>query len=94
MPNIKLYGLNDHEAEELFNKIQKTFKDELYADEIVVTTIPSTVRNLKEKSQPYIQLELTNSNVDNGIFTKMVPKLVKLKIDIQHTTLTGFISRE
>lgn len=97
MPNIKIYGvLKDQnvkiqrkKAEELRMKIKKIFENELYAKDIVVTVISSTVSDLNENEQPYIQLEL---NCMRG-YKHKVEKLKTLGMDVQIIKLYDFIPK-
>lgn len=96
MPNIKVYGvsnvsvnqsINKKKAGELSEKIKNLFKNESYAEHIVITFVYSSVKDLNRKNQPYIQLEL--DCMDN--YQQKLNILKKLKMDIQVIKLHDFI---
>lgn len=97
MPNIKIYGfiesmdsVNERiKAGELSGKIENLFKNESYAKDIVITTIPSKVNDLEGNKQPYIQLEL---DCMRGYQNK-VEILKGLGMDIQVVKLYKFIPK-
>ncbi len=97
MPNIKVYGIVKNPNikkqriawKKLFKEIQKLFKNESYAKEIVVTCVISAVHDLKENEQPYIQLELDCMNT----YSEKIEKLKTLGMDIQVVKLLEFIPK-
>jgi hypothetical protein len=101
MPNIKIYGVLEPDvdmpgsgfkkmqANELVAKIKKLFERESYAKHVVVTIIPSSVEDLDNKKQPYIQLEL---NCMRG-YKQKIEKLKTLGMDIQVVKLYDFIEK-
>lgn len=90
MPNIKIYGLSPQEEAAKFKQIQDIFKNESYSDDIVVSLIKSEVIDLKGRSQPYVQLEL--SCMKN--YNKKLKLLKKLGMDIQVVHLHDFIPKK
>lgn len=57
MPNIEIHGLNESDAEAVYEELVDGFKGTSYYDEIVVTIYPTIVRDLlKKESQPFIRL--------------------------------------
>ena len=70
-------------------QIADLFKNESYAKDVVITTIPSKVLDLEGKQQPYIQLEL---NCMRG-YKKKLEKLKTLGMDIQVVKLYDFIPK-
>ncbi|MFA5747513.1 MAG: hypothetical protein WC872_00195 [Candidatus Absconditabacterales bacterium] len=97
MPNIKIYGVVKSPAteeqlkdfESLSTKIKEIFKNESYAEDIVVTKVVSEVIDLNNKEQPYIQLEL-NCMRD---LKKKLEKLKALGMDIQVLKLYDFVPK-
>jgi hypothetical protein len=97
MPNIKIYGFIESidsmderiKAGKLSGEIADLFKNESYAKDVVITTIPSKVLDLEGKQQPYIQLEL---NCMRG-YKKKLEKLKTLGMDIQVVKLYDFIPK-
>ncbi|HRX64034.1 MAG TPA: hypothetical protein P5060_02925 [Candidatus Absconditabacterales bacterium] len=96
MPNIKFFGhkcksdgypsMTQHDINE---KIIKMFEKTVYADDIVITMVESTVKDLKGNSRPYIQLEFTPEDYKH--LDKIVEKLGTLKMDIQLLRIDEFI---
>jgi hypothetical protein len=56
MPNIEIHGLNEADAEAVYEEIVDHFKGTSYYNEMVVTIYQTKVRNLKRGNQPFIRL--------------------------------------
>ncbi|MCF7835080.1 hypothetical protein K9M48_03425 [Candidatus Gracilibacteria bacterium] len=89
MPNIKIYGLNKLSADLVYSKIKRVFENESYAQHIVVTIVDSKVKDLKEISQPYLQLEI--DCMKN--YEQKLEKLKQIGMDIQVVELHEFIPK-
>lgn len=56
MPNIKLYGFADAQAESVSRSIHRLFSSQPWQKKYVVTIIHSTVTDFLGESQPYLEL--------------------------------------
>ena len=74
--NIKIYGLKKPEAEKVEIEINKLLRGKPYANEYVVTSIKSSVRDRHRRKKPFLELiEIPDIDV--------ISELKKLGMDIE-----------
>ncbi|MCK4473969.1 hypothetical protein KAU40_01760 [Candidatus Parcubacteria bacterium] len=89
MPNFKLFGYREEKSRDLEKKIKKIFQKSPDREEMVVTTIPSTVKRLKDNSNaPYIEI----ADSDSGKGKRLLKKLSQaLNEDMELTPIDVFV---
>lgn len=90
MPNVEIHGLRPAKAEELRGRIFALFQDEPYADEMVVTTCLTIVRDRHGNDQPFLRLcESPPPHTE-----EILGRLGVLGMDIEVLDLADFIPKK
>lgn len=90
MPNIEIHGFSEEGALRLEGKIFLRFSDRPYADEMVVTIFPTTVRNRRGEAQPFLRLA---SPCDGHEAEEILQMLRHLGYDVEHLKLEAFYEK-
>ena len=93
MPNIEIHGSSEEVSKMLRRQIfEELFKDKPYVDEMVVTIVPSEVRDVKTFEQPFFRLLSPDSKEAEEILRILHEKVPG--IDIEYLEVRRFIPKQ
>jgi len=92
MPNIEIHGASPKVSEMLKKHIFKLFTDKPYAEEIVVTVVPSEVTDVKGFEQLFLRILSSNTEEAKEI-SEILGRIIP-DIGIEYIKIEKFIPKK
>ena len=89
MPNIEMYGYDDQNAFAIREQIREVLEHSSEPRGIVITNVPSDVRDLKGNRRPFLRIIAAKAEVE-----EMKSRLVHLNEDIEIILLHEWIEHK